>query len=180
MGGSLTTERGRDLHVIVVGLFGAGKTTVVDWLCPNGVTTMADNWETAIYKTRNSKVHFTVFDFVGQYNIKPLWLQYMQNTPAGLIFVVDSNDTEALSDANFELHNLLKQQRLVACASVLVLANKQDLPGAVEGSVIAERLGLSTRADTMTGRKWTVMQSSATFGLGIQEAVDWLCHNLDA
>lgn len=46
-----------------------------------------------------------------------------------MIWVVDSSDSRRLHDCVQELHKLLKDERL-AGASLLVFANKQDVPGA--------------------------------------------------
>lgn len=40
--------------------------------------------------------------------IRPLWRHYFQNTQ-GLIFVVDSNDRERVSEARDELHRMLNE-----------------------------------------------------------------------
>ena len=50
-----------------------------------------------------------------------------QNTQ-GIIFVVDSNDRERVSEAREELHRMLNEDEL-RDALLLVFANKQDLPG---------------------------------------------------
>jgi ADP-ribosylation factor family len=42
--------------------------------------------------------------------IRPLWRHYFQNTQ-GLIFVVDSNDRERVSEARDELHRMLNEVR---------------------------------------------------------------------
>ena len=46
---------------------------------------------------RYKNISFTVWDVGGQDKIRPLWRHYYQNTQ-GVIFVVDSNDRERVSD----------------------------------------------------------------------------------
>ena len=60
------------------------------------------NVETVEYKN----ICFTVWDVGGQYKIRPLWRHYFQNTQ-GLIFVVDSNDRERISEAKDELQKMV-------------------------------------------------------------------------
>lgn len=43
--------------------------------------------------------------------IRPLWRHYFQNTQ-GLIFVVDSNDRERVSEAKDELHRMLNEVKM--------------------------------------------------------------------
>ncbi|CAF4716761.1 unnamed protein product, partial [Rotaria socialis] len=60
--------------------------------------------------------------------IRPLWRHYFQNTQ-GLIFVVDSNDRERISEARDELQRMISEDELRE-ATILIFANKQDLPNA--------------------------------------------------
>ena len=66
------------------------------------IPTIGFNVETVEYKN----ISFTVWDVGGQDKIRPLWRHYFQNTQ-GLIFVVDSNDRDRVSEARDELHRML-------------------------------------------------------------------------
>ena len=79
------------------------------------------NVETLHYKN----INFTVWDVGGQEKIRTLWQYYYQNTQ-GIIFVVDSNDTERIDEARDELNRLLEAYEL-RDAVLLVFANKQVL-----------------------------------------------------
>ena len=57
-----------------------------------------------------------------------MWHHYIDNSDA-LIFVVDSADRERIQTCKQELDYLLNRDEL-AHASVLIYANKQDMPGA--------------------------------------------------
>ena len=63
-----------------------------------------------------------------------------------------------------ELHN----------ATILVFANKQDLPNALPVGELTQELGLPN----MTNRKWFVQACCATNGTGLYEGLDWLTDNL--
>jgi signal recognition particle receptor subunit beta len=63
-----------------------------------------------------------------------------QNTQ-GIIFVVDSNDRERVSEAREELQRMLNEDEL-RDALLLVFANKQDLPNAMNAAEITDKLGL--------------------------------------
>lgn len=80
------------------------------------------NVETVEYKN----IQFTVWDVGGQDKIRPLWRHYFQNTQ-GIIFVVDSNDRDRVTEAREELQRMLNEDEL-RDAMLLVFANKQDLP----------------------------------------------------
>ena len=57
---------------------------------------------------------------------------------------------------------------------LLVLANKQDLPGALEPSEIAEGLNLFSVRD----RAWQIEGCSATQGIGIEHGMNWVVQQI--
>jgi hypothetical protein len=54
-------------------------------------------------------------------------------------------------------------------AALLVLANKQDLPGAAKPAELVGELGLGA-----CQRQWHVQPCTATSGDGLYEGLDWL------
>lgn len=64
------------------------------------------------------------------------WKNYFESTD-GVAWVVDSADARRLGDCARELRALLQEERL-AGATLLVLANKADLPGALSLQEIRE------------------------------------------
>ncbi|XP_028262303.1 ADP-ribosylation factor 5-like [Parambassis ranga] len=157
----------RPVRILMVGLDAAGKTTLLYRLklaeVVTTIPTIGFNVETVDYKN----ISFTVWDVGGQTVIRPLWRHYFTNTQ-GLIFVVDSNDSERIKDAADELHKMLEEDELRGVAT-LVFANKQDLPRAMSVSDITEGLGLSR-----ISRPWFVQASCAVSGSGLVEGLDWL------
>lgn len=117
-------------------------------------------------------VSFTVWDVGGQDKIRPLWRHYFQNTQ-GLIFVVDSNDKERILEARNELHRMLSENELQG-ATLLVFANKQDLPNAMSISEVTDKLGLHA----LRQRRWYIQSACATTGEGLYEGLDWLSNNI--
>ena len=126
------------------------------------------NVETVEYKN----ISFTVWDVGGQDKIRPLWRHYYQNTQ-GLIFVVDSNDKDRVGEAHDELHRMLSEDELRE-AIVLVFANKQDLPNAMNAAEITDKLGLHA----LKQRHWYIQAAIATSGEGLYEGLDWLQANI--
>ncbi|GFH31415.1 predicted protein, partial [Haematococcus lacustris] len=126
------------------------------------------NVETVEYKN----ISFTVWDVGGQDKIRPLWRHYFQNTQ-GLIFVVDSNDRDRVGEARDELMRMLNEDEL-RDACLLVFANKQDLPNAMNAAEITDKLGLHN----LRGRNWYIQSTCATSGEGLYEGLDWLSANI--
>jgi len=158
----------KEVRMLMVGLDAAGKTTILYQLkmgeTVKTIPTIGFNVETLEYKGLN----FTVWDVGGQDKIRVLWKHYYQNTD-GLIFVVDSNDRDRVEDAAEELKKMLAEDELKDCV-VLVMANKQDLSGAMSPNEVTEKLGLQQ----LKGKQWLVQGTSATTGQGLKEGLDWM------
>ena len=160
-------------RILMLGLDAAGKTTVLYSLklgeVVQSIPTIGFNVENVSYKN----IEFQVWDIGGQDRLRRLWKHYYKNAN-GIIFVVDSTDKARLDTAKEELHKLLEEEELKD-AKLLVLANKQDLPGAATSSDIANTMGLVEHKN----HKWFVQACSATKGDGIYEGLDWLCTALE-
>merc|ERR1711975_127545 len=161
-----------EMRILMVGLDAAGKTTILYKLKLGEIVTtippIGFNVETVEYKN----INFTVWDVGGQDKIRPLWRHYFQNTQ-GLIYVVDSNDRERISEAAEELQKMLREDEL-RDATLLVFANKQDLPNAMSVSEVTDKLGLHS----LGNRKWYIQSACATSGDGLYEGLDWLSNTL--
>ncbi|KAL7860729.1 hypothetical protein AOLI_G00170780 [Acnodon oligacanthus] len=162
----------KEMRILMVGLDAAGKTTILYKLklgeIVTTIPTIGFNVETVEYKN----ISFTVWDVGGQDKIRPLWRHYFQNTQ-GLIFVVDSNDRERINEAREELTRMLAEDEL-RDAVLLVFANKQDLPNAMNAAEITDKLGLHS----LRHRNWYIQATCATSGDGLYEGLDWLSNQL--
>ncbi|KAI7744949.1 hypothetical protein M8C21_027070 [Ambrosia artemisiifolia] len=157
----------------MAGLGGAGKTTILYSLkfgkVVSTTVTIGFNIETLEYKN----IRFEVWD-IGAYNMIHLRLRrhFTQNVQ-GLIFVVDSVDRDHVNEAKEELHLLFKEDGL-RDALLLVFANKQDLPGAMNATEIVDKLDLHS----LGLQHWHILSGSATTGEGLYEGLDWLANNI--
>lgn len=97
----------------------------------------------------------------------PYWRCYYANT-AAIIYVIDASDTQRLGTAKAELLAMLSEEELKE-SKLLVFANKQDLPGALDEGQVSEKLGLSELKD----RQWSIHKCCATKGEGLEEGLDW-------
>ena len=164
----------RERRLMMVGLDAAGKTTILYKLkigeTITTVPTIGFNVETLEYKN----IRMNVWDVGGQDKIRALWKYYYQNTE-GVIYVVDSADRERIQESAIELRKLLAEQELDG-ATLLVFANKQDLPNALSVSELTNELGLMD----IRNRKWYIQSCSAPSGDGLYEGLDWLATALNA
>ncbi|KAK3276520.1 Arf GTPase arf3 [Cymbomonas tetramitiformis] len=162
----------REARILVLGLDNAGKTTILYRLqvgeVVSTIPTIGFNVETVTYKN----IKFQVWDLGGQTSIRPYWRCYFPNTQA-VIYVVDSSDVDRIGTAKTEFHAILKEDELKD-ALLLVFANKQDLPGALDDAAVAEGLDLHN----IKNRQWSIFKTSAMKGEGLFEGLEWLSNNL--
>ncbi|XP_071967528.1 uncharacterized protein [Engystomops pustulosus] len=160
---------GYEARILMLGLDAAGKTTILYKLKLNEtvttIPTIGFNVET-VEPMRN--VTFTVWDVGGQDKIRVLWKHYFMNTD-GLVFVVDSADPERFEEARAELIAILENDEMRGVPFV-VMANKQDLPGARKPGELSELL----RLRKMKGHQWHVQGCCATTGDGLVEGLERL------
>jgi len=170
--GRLLKKAPKDTRLLMVGLDSAGKSTILYKLklgdFVNTIPTLGFNVETITFK----ELRFTIWDVGGQDKIRPLWRHYFQNT-SGMIYVVDSNDRDRVDEAAQELWRLLGEEELHNIA-VLVLANKQDLPNAMNDRELTQSL----RMQSFKNLQWLIQPCCAVNGRGLSEGMEWLANTL--
>ncbi|OIR58069.1 MAG: ADP-ribosylation factor-like protein [Amphiamblys sp. WSBS2006] len=161
----------REYRMLILGLDGAGKTTVFYRLqlgesAQNIPTIPTVGFNVESMSIRNVK--FQIWDLGGQTSIRPYWRCYYTNTDA-LVYIVDSSDRDRIETSAAELALMLEEED-IKHVSLLVLANKADIPDSMTAAEISKALHLSSIKD----REWTIRQVSALSGEGVVEAFDWI------
>ena len=156
----------RKAKILMLGLDSAGKTTMLYRLKLNETVstnpTIGFNIETV---TPVKNVTFTVWDVGGQDKIRGTWKKYLDNT-GGLVYVVDSADTLQIKKCKEELQWILDADNMKD-VPVVIFANKQDLPGALPPSEVANELDMHK----MHNRQWHVQGTCGLNGNGIDEGM---------
>ncbi len=161
---------------MILGLDAAGKTTILRKFCGEPTDTVEPTLGFNIKSLEyNGGYYLNLWDVGGQKSIRAYWRNYFESTD-GLIWVVDSSDRMRLEMCKQELHQLLQQERLVG-ASLLVLANKQDIPGALSSGEIAQLLELET-SENFKNRHWSIVACSAMTGDGLVSGTNWLVEDI--
>eukprot|EP01084_Bolivina_argentea_P305905 528500_1 len=182
----------KEKTAIMTGLDASGKTTILYKLKlgepADKIPTIGFSYETLELKSIGLNIPL-VFDVGGQHKIRHLWREFFQNADA-LIFVIDSNDRKRLrncdetySETNYntyveytsynEFHYLLSED-LLKDVIVLIFANKQDLPNAMNINEIAEKMELHK-----VKQQWFIHSSCACTGDGLYEGIEWLMSKLN-
>ena len=139
---------------------------------------------------RAKGTQFLVWDVGGQEKLRPLWKSYTRCTDA-IVFVLDSVDVERMEEAKMELLRTAKSpdntqvrslwqpsvpaflhsNHLLVQVPILILANKQDLPGAKDPKEIEKHLGLH---ELGSQHLFHVQPACAITGEGLDEGLDIL------
>ncbi|CAK9031895.1 ADP-ribosylation factor-like protein 2 [Durusdinium trenchii] len=168
-------QKEKQMRVLMLGLDNAGKTTILKRFNGEDISSISPTLGFNIKTLEHRGYALNVWDVGGQSTIRSYWRNYFEETD-GLVWVVDCADRARLALCRDELHALLGQEKL-AGASVLVLANKQDLAGALTSAQIAEILQLGDK-EMFGSRHWEIHPCSAVTGEGLVEGVDWLVDDI--
>jgi small GTP-binding protein len=155
-------------QIVIIGLDGAGKTTIVNRLLRSEFVpttrTLGVNYRTVQYR----QIEFNLVDLGGQQIYRNLLWQPSLEKASAIVFVLDSADIrlQEASDAFWE--SIQRNEN----APVLFVSNKIDLPGARPFDLIVHDLDL-TRAARST-RSVGLFRVSAKTGENFYDAFDWL------
>ena len=180
MGGLFTSfislfKTKKELRFLMVGLDRAGKSTIVATMqigkpVPAPVKpTIGFNLEEITFQSLKLKV----WDISGQERYRALWKHYYEGSN-GIVFVIDCTDKERIGEVRDEFHRVLIEQDL-SYVRILVFANKQDLPDAMNGKEIKAALGLGPEYES----KVKIQESSAKNNTGLIEGFTWLVNEIE-
>mmetsp|Transcript_15626 Transcript_15626/g.30237 ORF Transcript_15626/g.30237 Transcript_15626/m.30237 type:complete len:233 (+) Transcript_15626:391-1089(+) len=199
-----------EVQILIIGLDHAGKTTLLEQM--KGIFQKSANQipldkipptvglNIGRMDINNCRVIF--WDLGGQIALRSIWDKYYSEAH-GLVFVLDSADTDRFEEAKAAMESLVDHPEL-AGVPLLVCANKQDLAtarsyeeidayfqitddapkhaanvagdaGTLTNGGDAHPLGLDTHRSTMGRRRDRRLQSvSALTCSGIEEGIRWL------
>ncbi|KAL7377648.1 hypothetical protein ABVT39_002635 [Epinephelus coioides] len=158
----------REHKVIIVGLDNAGKTTILYQFLTKEAVHTSPTIGSNVEQITIRKTHFLIWDIGGQESLRASWYSYYGNTEI-VIVVVDSTDRERLTVTKDELHRMLAHEDLQN-ASILILANKQDVKGSMTAAEISQCLTLNS----ISSHSWHVQACCALTGEGLPASLDWM------
>ncbi|KAI8893874.1 ADP-ribosylation factor family-domain-containing protein [Globomyces pollinis-pini] len=163
----------KQIRILILGLDNAGKTTILKRINGEDITKIAPTLGFNIKTLEHKGYKLNFWDVGGQKSIRSYWRNYFEQTD-GLIWVVDSADRDdRLETCKAELHSLLQEERL-AGATLLIFANKQDLPGSRSFGELAKILEL----DNIVSHHWHIAGCSAVTGENLLAGLDWVVDDI--
>nr|CAB3222884.1 ADP-ribosylation factor-like protein 2 [Phallusia mammillata] len=167
-------QKEKEVRILMLGLDNAGKTTILKKFIGEDINTISPTLGFNIETIEHRGFKLNIWDVGGQKSLRSYWRNYFESTD-GLIWVVDSADKRRLEDCVQELHQLLVEERL-AGATLLVFANKQDLPGSLSAVEIKEVLDL----ENIKTHHWSILPCSAVTGKNLLEGIDWIVDDISS
>jgi len=179
----------------MIGLDSAGKTTILFKLSSGSIVDTIPTIGFNVEVIKYNKTSLIIWDISGQEKMRVLWKNYFKNVK-GIIFVLDSNDRKRIINNNnndnsndnnnnnnnndntnnvhYALKSILNTNELRSLP-LLIFANKQDLPDAMEVNEISKHFNLSS---IIKNRKWHIQPTCALTGDGLYEGLEWLSNTL--
>ncbi|XP_036098145.1 ADP-ribosylation factor-like protein 14 [Molossus molossus] len=155
----------KQAQILLLGLDSAGKSTVLYKLklAKDIVTTPTIGFNVEMIELEK-RLSFTVWDVGGQEKMRTVWGCYCERI-SGLVYVVDSTDKRRLEDSRREFEHILKNEH-IKNVPVVLLANKQDVPGALTAEDITRMFKVKKLC---CDRNWYVQPCCALTGDGLAE-----------
>ncbi|NWV21363.1 ARL14 protein, partial [Origma solitaria] len=154
-------------NIVMLGLDAAGKSTLLyKFRYKDVFLTMPTIGFNVDMIEAGKDFTLTFWDVGGQKKMRELWSNFLDDTD-GLLFVVDSSDKRRLEESRREFELVLKNES-IKNVPVVMLANKQDLPGALNAEEITRRFKMKKYC---SDRNWYVQPCCAITGQGLAEAL---------
>ncbi|XP_031549799.1 ADP-ribosylation factor-related protein 1-like [Actinia tenebrosa] len=176
-----------EYFILILGLDNAGKTTFLEQI----KRTFSSSYSGIPFEKISPTVGMNVgkiavngiklifWDLGGQLELRSLWNKYFEECH-GVIFVIDSSDEKRLEESHNAFDEALKHEFLKG-VPLLVLANKQDVPGSL--SVDKIQSVFHPECAILDGRQCFIQPTSALQGDGIEPGILWIAdqvkQNLD-
>jgi len=167
-----------EFFVLILGLNDAGKTTLLEQtktIFTKDYRGMSLSKITATVGLNLGKIdvgrtRLSFWDLGGQEELQSLWDKYYAECHA-IIYVVDSVQVDRIEESVVAFRKMISNEHLNG-VPLLLLANKQDLPGSLHPDDIKDRF--KETQSLIGARDMEVMAVSALQGNGVHEGIKWV------
>lgn len=135
-------EKIQVIRVLVIGLDRSGKSALISQLLNLPIEEDMPTQGSRLSMAEIGGKAYSIWEVGGDEKYRKTWTHFVQDTNL-VMFVVDSTDKNRFQLASYELKKILADERLHG-VPLIVVANKQDMPGAVEALELFKMLDLST------------------------------------
>jgi len=174
-------------RVVVLGIGGAGKTSVVErikdayqaaarGLRPEQIIPTVGMNIAKIPASAKLPIELIFWDLGGAFGLRGIWESYLKDADA-VTYVVDGADERGLEESMVEFERALRNSKTMP---VLVLSAKSDLSGPEGLEMVRSSCeDIFARVDGASSRRARrIFSVDANTGLGVRPAVEWLANEL--
>lgn len=127
-----------------------------------------------------NKLNLKFWDLGGQKSLRSMWSRYYRSCH-GIIFIIDSTDTERFQECYETLMEIANDSTWAmdgnSSVPILMLANKQDLPQAVD--LVALKTGVFIEVvSSLEATDLKLLPVSVLENQGLRESLEWLVTRL--
>ncbi|KAL6426316.1 hypothetical protein ACFW04_009088 [Cataglyphis niger] len=137
----------KTIILLIVGLDNAGKSLILNYISGDPDRNVLPTMGFRTVSLKHNSYSVKIYDLGGSSQIRALWPKYY-NDIHGLIYVVDASDISRLAENKVVFNELITHEHISA-KPLLLLANKQDLNGAIDELDLVENLDVEHAANTM-------------------------------
>lgn len=148
----------------MIGLDGAGKTTILNKFQFEETRQIVTTFGLYVEAIKHSNIEMMVFDVAG--DDRSLWTQYLHNVDV-LIWVIDSTDKERMPIIREEMAKITKLMKGQSYLLALFF-NKQDAENKMSNHEILQKIGL----DDLEVGDVLVQKCTASTGEGLGDGLD--------
>ncbi|XP_012539375.1 ADP-ribosylation factor-like protein 13B [Monomorium pharaonis] len=142
---SRTVEK--TIVLLIAGLDNAGKSTILNHISGDSDRNVLPTIGFRTISLKHKSYFVKIYDLGGSSQIRGLWPKYYIDIH-GLIYVVDACDISRLAENKVVFNELITHEH-ISTKPILLLANKQDLNGAIDELDIIENLDVERAANAM-------------------------------
>mgnify|MGYP001219547170 CR=1 FL=1 len=161
----------KNTRIIILGLDGAGKTTILYKFKLDEYVTTVPTVGFNVETLKIGNLEMTMWDMGGQNKLRTLWKYYFHDCDA-LVFVIDSTDTSRFNEANEELYKILSDKGMKTLKFILILWNKVDCDTSKHVADFNDYISINFRTNIH------IQPCSGLTGTGIKEGFQKLYESL--
>ena len=161
----------KEIHFLVQGLNGAGKTSIINQLKKEGIEGTVEeigNMGVSFKQKKTKYILLEINDNIKEALIKQLYGKIID----GLIFVVDASDKGSIDESSKAFQKMIAEEDWKDCP-ILVYANKLDKNDCFTPKEVIEKLGtdqLKDKTFTFQGANCTTEEGVG----GVKSGFEWI------